>query len=1047
MKITEKLIKSSCSPTIYKRGTEYFNEGRVHLKKYEETHISAAVDDVNIYNVDVEFNETRITKSFCTCPYYQTMKSPCKHIVSVMLRAKAQQSEGGDYSDENDNVARALCNAFALYGLEKTPMRLGFNLYINKVPQKGVTYGMSFTLDGKEIDGAENFIDCYIKGREFRMSSTLVYSPSVSLLHTSHSKVMDIIAESYSNRTVGSNMYTKSVSQTTFSSKTAARLFSYIEEADISIILDGVKCFDIQIREENPDILVDIEATDEDISLSVSDIGLSLTEDGEWFLYENIIYHTDKVWREYFMPIYFALSEKNRTQITFKGNNRILFAKHVLPSVSKKQGVVMTGIDELVVNEAPRFQIYFDADKRQIRAVVIAYYGNIPIRLKNDENNGDKIIIRDKSAEDEVLSEFQGFDYGDFTFTTDDDEGIYKFLKQSIPRLRKIAELNYSKSFEKILYPDNVKITTTVGYNEEYDFLEADFNTNLSYDELIRILTDIKLKKSYYRFDDGTFLDFSNDEQIENLYRLINLDFTDDEIRIGRKHIDKYYTLYLDSLSGIKRQESFKMLIDRIKSMRVDTGELNSVLRGYQKVGINWLNQLSNLGLGGILADDMGLGKTLQVLAFIHSIKTKTPTLIVTPSALMYNWLNEIIRFIPDATTKIIDGPKEERKKSLDNLEGYEFVITSYPLIRRDIDCYSGKEFEYLFIDEAQHIKNSNTMNAHAIKMIKAKHRFAITGTPIENSLSELWSIFDFIMPGYLYDKHTFREEYEYPIMREGDAVLAKRLREKIKPFIMRRMKNEVLYELPEKIEETIYADLTDKQKKMYAAFLAVAKDETLSILSGNGRGRMRILTLLMRLRQICCHPSLFDSAYNRDSGKLNLLFELVENALGGGHRILVFSQFTSMLKIIGEEMDKRDISYFYLDGKVKSYERADMADRFNNGEKQVFLISLKADSEPTTVLTVIVKDNVSISKQVKDTVIHFDPWWNPAVMDQASDRAYRIGQTRAVHVIKLASRGTIEEKILKLQSEKRHLADDIISENSKTLKNLTNDEIMALFD
>lgn len=1034
MKITDKLIKASCSPTIYKRGTEYFNEGRVHLKKHEENHINAVVDDGNIYNVDVEFDSVRIIKSFCTCPYYQTMKSPCKHIVAVMQRAKAEQEGGADYADENDNIARMLCNNFAMSELSNTSLHIGFNLYINKVPQKGVTYGMSFTADGKEIVGAENFIDCYINGREFKVNTNSVYTPMVSKMRNAEAHIMEIIAESYLNRTATAMMYTKSISQTVFGSKTAARIFPYINDADISVILDGVRCSDILIREENPDIIIDIAATDEDILLSINDLGLSLTEDGEWFLYENTIYHTASDWREYFMPVYRALAARNRLQITFKGNNRILFAKNVLPYVSNKQGVVMTGIDEMVVNTAPNFQIYFDALGRQIRAVVIAYYGSIPIRLKNDENNGDKIIIRDKTAEDMVLSEFLGFNYGDFTFTTDNDEEIYKFLKQGIPRLEKIADLNYSKTFERLLHPDNVRITTTVGYNEAYDFLEADFETNLSYDELIRILSDIKLKKSYYRFDDGTFLDFSNDEQIENLYRLINLDFTDEEIRGGRKDIDKYYTLYIDSLSGIKRRKSFKRLIDKIKNMTVDTGELSTVLRGYQKVGINWLNQLSSLSLGGILADDMGLGKTLQVLAFIHSIHRQTPTLIVTPSALMYNWLNEITRFIPSTTAKIIDGPREERAKSLKEIDGYEFVITSYPLIRRDIGLYKELKFEYFFIDEAQHIKNPNTMNARAIKMIQAEHRFAITGTPIENSLSELWSIFDFIMPGYLYDKHTFREKYEYPIMREGDSMLAKRLREKIKPFIMRRMKREVLYELPEKIEETIYADLTEKQKKMYSAFLEVAKDETLSILSGTGEGRMRILTLLMRLRQICCHPLLFDSAYNKDSGKLNLLCELIENGIGSGHRILVFSQFTSMLKIIGEEMRKRNISFFYLDGKVKSYERADMAERFNNGENDVFLISLKAGG-------------TGLNLTGADMVIHFDPWWNPAVMDQASDRAYRIGQTKAVHVIKLASRGTIEEKILKLQSEKRHLAEDIISANAKTLKNLTNDEIMALFD
>ena len=408
--------------------------------------------------------------------------------------------------------------------------------------------------------------------------------------------------------------------------------------------------------------------------------------------------------------------------------------------------------------------------------------------------------------------------------------------------------------------------------------------------------------------------------------------------------------------------KNLKKYIEEIKNIEpVIPSEVSDILRGYQKDGMAWLSQLSYLGFGGILADDMGLGKTLQVIAYIHGIKPEKPTLIVAPSALTYNWLSEINKFTPNAKTIIVDGAKEDREKLIQTISEYEFVITSYPLLRRDIAHYKEFEFSYCFIDEAQHIKNPKTMNARSVKKINAEHKFALTGTPIENSLLELWSIFDFVMPGYLYSAHEFRNRYEMPLVKDGDKMTADSFRARIKPFMLRRMKNDVLNELPEKIENTMYAELTGEQKKMYTSYLALAKNQTLALLGEGGQGKMRILTLLMRLRQICCHPTLFDENYDKDSGKLDLLMELVTNAVESGHRILVFSQFTSMLSIIRESLKNVGIDSFYLDGKTPSYERAELSDRFNGGENNVFLISLKAGG-------------VGLNLTGADTVIHYEP-------------------------------------------------------------------------
>ncbi len=1033
MSISEKTIKSACSPTVYKRGAEYFREGRVHIKTRSDDNVKAAVDDDRIFTVEASFDDSKVTRCFCTCPYYQTMHSPCKHVIAALLQYRTEISDGGGYADQNDKLALSLCGRFARRESAADFFRLRFTLYIKR--SNPVSFAMSVKIDGMEgdIDGIDNFLESYMRGREFRFDKNHAYVPGAVRFPKAQEEILKVLAGAYSDRSADLPMYAKAIYQTTFSGAALSRMLPHLKDSGVIIMLDGAKIHDVLFADDNPDILIDISATDDDITLSIGDRGLPLTENGEWFLYENTIYHTDADWRAYFMPIYTAAAEENRMQIVFRGTNRMLFVKHILPALKNRPSVIIQGLDELIINDAPIFDIYLDAVEETVSAVIIARYGSIPVTLGEDGDDNDKIILRDYDAEAAILHEFSGFERTGKSYTLTGEDEIYEFATDGVRRLSRSAVIHPSKSFSGLFDTASVEFNLAVDYNEKIDLLEAGFKSNLPAEELHKILAAIQLKKRFYRLPNGRFLDFEHDERADTIRLLNRLDFSDTDIDAGVKTVNKYYAMYLDSARKVEKKRGFTALIDNMRSLRANIPRpLNNVLRDYQKTGIIWFKQLSSMGFGGILADDMGLGKTLQALAYIYGEDVKTPTLIVTPSALMYNWQNELARFIPDADALIIDGPKDMRARLIKTINDYDFVITSYPLLRRDGALYKDLEFEYFFIDEAQHIKNPRTMNARAVKRVNALHRFALTGTPIENSLSELWSVFDFIMPGYLYSLREFRERYEYPIMHGADSSLALELRTKIKPFIMRRMKNEVLNELPERIEETIYADMTEPQRNMYSAFLATARDETAEYLAEGG-SRMKILTLLMRLRQICCHPSLFDGGYRRDSGKLNLLMELVEGAIAGGHRVLVFSQFTSMLAIISDELEKRGISRFYLDGKTPPRERADMTERFNGGENDVFLISLKAGG-------------TGLNLTGADTVIHYDPWWNPAVTDQASDRVYRLGQTRAVQIIKLASRGTIEEKILKLQEKKRSLADDIIKTNAASLSSLSDEEIMALF-
>lgn len=461
----------------------------------------------------------------------------------------------------------------------------------------------------------------------------------------------------------------------------------------------------------------------------------------------------------------------------------------------------------------------------------------------------------------------------------------------------------------------------------------------------------------------------------------------------------------------------------------VPLGDLEPVLRNYQKHGVFWLSFLSANGLGGILADDMGLGKTLQALAYLRTLPG--PSLVVCPSSLVFNWQREAEKFTPERKVLVLEGP--QRTRHFAEIPGADLVITSYPLLRRDAARYRGFEFAAAILDEAQHIKNPDTQNAQAAGMLRARHRFILTGTPVENSVRDLWSLMHFAMPGYLGDRDDFRERYEIPLSKGNDPETMARLSKRLRPFLLRRRKQEVAADLPQKLENVAYCELTQAQKEVYAALLAGARAE-IDAASGErnaGKARMLMLTALLRLRQAACDLRLLQGDETKHvSGKVELFHELLEEALDGGHRVLVFSQFVSMLTLLRRELETKGTPVCYLDGQTR--DRAAEVDRFQNGEIPVFLISLKAGG-------------TGLNLTAADTVIHFDPWWNPAVEAQATDRAHRIGQKNVVTAYKLIARGTVEEKILHLQRKKRELIEATIENEEPLMEGLSMDEIRDL--
>jgi SNF2 family DNA or RNA helicase len=614
-----------------------------------------------------------------------------------------------------------------------------------------------------------------------------------------------------------------------------------------------------------------------------------------------------------------------------------------------------------------------------------------------------------------VLLDF-GFNFEGQKFSLDEEKAIFDFFKNGIKTLEETQDVSvyYTQNLKK--YYNRLSSVSVQVNDGAIDMLSLKLQIdNFSKEEMIQILKGIQEKKKFIRLNGEEFVDLETDS-IEELNKILEA--------IGNKSI-KDNTIELNKFQGIEllhriddnRIEIFdknnlSKILDSLKEYdeNDDAVEvLEDTLRGYQKKGVQWLKALKKTNLGGILADEMGLGKTIQVIALLGHMSKQS--LIIVPSSLMYNWKKEFEKFTPETKVLIISGSKERRDELNAIKSEYDVIITSYPLIRRDLDYYLGDEFEYCILDEAQYIKNPDTKTAKFVKKVKSNHRLVLTGTPIENNLIELWSIFDFILPGYLKDKKTFNKEF---IKKEREN--HEKLVRLINPFILRRKKNDVLNELPEKIVNVVYSKLNKKQERIYDSYLLDMKERLKELRDENSinSSHIEILSILTRLRQICCDPGLFVEDYDEKSGKLQLLEELIDELLEGNHKILIFSQFTTMLKIISELLKRKRIKFSYLDGQIKVDKREKVITDFTSGKTDIFLISLKAGG-------------TGLNLTEADTVIHVDPWWNPAVEDQATDRAHRIGQKDVVNVYKVITRNTIEEKIYEIQLNKRELIDSVI--------------------
>lgn len=1063
-KITREAIRRlATTETVYYRGMRYYAAHAVSDVTWNEAtkQYHAFVQGSNIYGVTIGFGEDEQITHSCNCPAHAKYPGACKHVVAALLfiadyqqRADALENLGWE-----DQTAYKIIEYFRKREYRKlTPQyfHLALQVTVNeplKSRQSKAFVGL-YAGSSKmyKVSNTKKFIQDYYNHKEIRLGKEFRYIPEECQFEPTSAAVLAYLTEIYEiqetlGKTYYSNLFNRQ--ELVVSQNMLCKLLRLAEGLHCDIILRDKKMENMEIMCSNPKLSMELQMEDE--VLSLHDMGqepmISICEDGSILCYQGGIYLPDMEFLANLRPFFTTLFGKKQSELEFRGENMGSFIEKVLPVIKKTMNIqVPEKIKDHYIVEQLQPKLYFDIDRSRQRPVLVARmifaYGEHEVNPLQDEHKGSYILVRDREEEEQLLRLMydKHFSVRREQFVLMKEDEIFQLMTEGIQDLCRQFEVFYSKEYKANSIKKVGMLSAGIRLNTDINLLEMDVDYgHIPKEELRDFFRSIKLKKKYYRLKSGAFINLmTEDKQIDELRDLLSIGEVTEDNKIA---FSQTAVMEVDELlphtQRITRDAGYKQLLEDLKNPDKTNWELpngmEDILRPYQITGYRWLCSLAHYEMGGILADDMGLGKTLQTITYVLA-NPGTRTLIVCPTSLAYNWQDEFSKFAPQIATQIISGTPQERADLMQQSADVPVWITTYPLIRKDVDLYKAQIFDACFIDEAQFIKNPTSLGAKAVKAVQAKHRFALTGTPIENTLSELWSIFDFVMPGFFGRYRQFEECYEKPILRDHDSVQMQKLRRKIRPFVLRRMKKEVLTELPDKIETRRMAEMGAKQRKIYESYLARIQME----LAGDeentpGGNRMQVLAALTRLRQICCHPATFASNYHGGSGKLDLLMEQLPDILEGGHSVIVFSQFTSMLSIIAHELKQRNIPFFYLAGSTSAQERKREVKEFNRGEVKVFLISLKAGG-------------TGLNLTGADTVIHFDPWWNPAVEDQATDRAYRIGQKKKVQVIKYVMKDSIEEKIYELQKRKKQLSDQLIQAGESFVTQLTMEEIKELF-
>ena len=1069
------IIKKDSNNRLY-RGLRCFKDDLVlEIKsivdeEYDSLDIYGKVmseSDFNLYNTNLSFdlknNELIYTECNCAdfgenCDFNSTYI--CKHIGATFYKFQEEVKERSnnkskkyirtlyDSNDYSEILLRTI-NKNNISDKEKASLQI--NLTQRDVNRDKYYYEIDLKIGIKKYYVVKNIAEL-IEARKFgkllKYGKEFTYDPNVHYFSEEDEDILNFIEEYISlnepfERSFSVQRITKNVfgnNKTLFIPQAALRrFFDNINDKTI-MFTQGLNSIYAEVYKEDLPIEFNINEEDGEIKISSNeDMPIKLTYKGDVYLYNNKIYLPNKKQIKNYNFINDIFSKK--PTITFKNKEKQEVFNKVIPvfeTISKEINID-ENLAKNIIKEKPSFEVYFDRDRKKTWATIKAIYGNVNFNiLKNVKEN--EYVIRDLNEENEIekiLNEFSFYRNKDVFMFNGDDEKLFDLLKNDLSLLKEKATIYYSDRFkERRVYGAsslNAKISEGRG-----NYLEFSFNIeNVNENEYKKIINAFKDNRRFFKLKDESFVDLKDKEVIKLLNLIDNLS-EDSSIKSNEIKIHKSKAVFINesikdnSLSFIHGKNIVEHISNKIESLTDINYEvpkdLKAKLRDYQLTGFNWFKTLSYYEFGGILADEMGLGKTLQTITFLLSEKGKK-SVIVTPTSLIYNWKSEFEKFAPNLNIKIIHGNKEERVFTKEYINEYDVLLTTYGTLRNDYNLYEDINFDYCIIDEAQNIKNSLSQSSEVVKKLNAKVKFALTGTPIENNLMELWSLFDYIMPGYLYSKKKFQDKF---IKNEKGII---ELKKYIKPFILRRLKNDVMSELPDKIEKRYVVEMTKEQKKVYKTYIDDIKNKMKE--KDLIKDKITIFSYLTKLRQLALDPGILVDGYIGGSGKIDVTVDLINEFINNNHKILLFSQFTSVLDSIKTIFDAEGIEYFYLDGSTKASERVSLVNEFNNSNKvKVFLISLKAGG-------------TGLNLTSADVVIHFDPWWNPAIEDQATDRAHRFGQKNVVEVIKLISKGSIEEKIIKLQESKKEIINEIMNGNYTNggfLSSLDADEIKELF-
>ncbi|XID90656.1 SNF2 helicase associated domain-containing protein [Paenibacillaceae bacterium WGS1546] len=1095
--LTKKYIRTLCGSYAYDRGETYNRTGKVALSSddptlaaYEATVRAGGAE----FRVAARIGESGEVQVRCDCleTNLSAAKS-CAHVAAVLLRihdlraglirpgGRTEAAASRSPAQPNKAAAAGTRLADEILGLfadrparairagrtfdERTPLRIEFSLIVHPYGYRKSMFSLELRVGTERLYAVRRireFLDKLDRAEPYEVSKTFRYDPSLHSLGATDEAIMRRLIRIRR----GENLY-RDASNLPYAyaglvgndrmlpippASWESLLPLLLQAPETKLEYGGAVHEGIRLADGPMPLRFELDRDENQPNPAESSFrlrveGLDLLKTMELYgvvLSAGRLYELPPRSERLFALLRLLESAPAGRGIEVSSEQAEPFLSQVVPGLGKLGDVRLApAVTERIFHAPLRARLYLDRVKDRLLAGLEFQYGDIVLNPLEDDRRRrgpSRILMRDGDKEARILERMEqaGFTRTESGYFMEDEEAQYDFLYNVVPELEKLLQVYATSAVKARLHVGHAPPRIRVDADAKTDWLACKFELDGVPETEIRSLIEaLADKRKYYKLPAGALmpLDTPDFEAINRF--IVTMKVDKGELRGAEFRLPAVRGVRLLETEGrdpaIKLGRAVREMLDNVSNpdnlVFPVPESLEPVLRDYQKFGYQWMRTLAYYGFGGILADDMGLGKTIQSIAFLASVlpeirSLRAPALVVCPASLAYNWRNELRTFAPDIRATVVAGAKTARLRLLRNADEADVLIVSYPLLRIDAEAYADRDFHTLILDEAQAIKNDYTRTAQAVKAVRARRRFALTGTPVENAAEEILSIYDAVFPELFRDRAARGE----PSRDE----IAKRIR----PFLLRRLKTDVLSELPEKIESVQPSVLLPEQKKLYLAYLAKLRKESLKHLDEEGFAKARIMILagLTRLRQICCHPALFVEGYAGSSAKFEQLLELLEESRDAGRRTLVFSQFTEMLGLIGRALGDRGIPFFYMDGQTPAAERVELCDRFNEGEKDAFLISLKAGG-------------TGLNLTGADTVILYDLWWNPAVEQQAADRAHRLGQKNVVQVLRLVAQDTVEEKMHAIQQRKKNLIGEIVQPGEEAFSAITEQEIKEILN